>query len=300
MNVSGDVHQTLEYRAATAIVRLLPTGLLLIFLGLLLLALFDVGRESAGTSLGILLCLLTGAGVIAVALWTRRDPGKPLFTLSPDGIRYRIPWVKSFLVPWNEVRGVDSIDIAARNSVNLNGVTVVLVSKQFYDSRIFVDSYFLRGPGWDATFIPKGAVVQMALHHELVSVNAQALREAVETRWLAFCDRPAATPQRTGAATASKPDIVAMGDSPSRMSGWDTAKIAALLIGIAAVLANLGGLWELPANEQQREVRARVREDQNYWEETSRRWKEETRQRDAEEKKRRQEFDQELKRAFGR
>ena len=38
MNVSGqDINQTLEYRSATAIVRLLPTGLLLVFLGLLIL-----------------------------------------------------------------------------------------------------------------------------------------------------------------------------------------------------------------------------------------------------------------------
>ena len=301
MNVSvKDLHQTLEYRGATAIVRLLPTGLLLIFLGLVLLVLFDVGRGTAETSFGIVLCLSIGAGVIAVALWTRRNPGKPLFTLSADGIRYRIPWVKSFLVPWKEVSGVDSIDIAARNRVNFDGVTVVLVSKQFYESRIFVDSFFLRGPGWDATFIPKGPLVQMALHHELVSADARTLREAVEARWLAFRDQPVAAPAGKGAAAASKPGIVVMGDSPSRFSGWDTAKIAVLLVGIAAALANLAGLWELPMTVQQHDARARAREDQNYWEETSRRWKEETRQRDAEEKKRRQEIDQELKRAFGR
>ena len=39
MNVSGqDINQTLEYRWTTAIVRLLPTGLLLIFLGLCIFA----------------------------------------------------------------------------------------------------------------------------------------------------------------------------------------------------------------------------------------------------------------------
>jgi hypothetical protein len=42
VNVSvQDIHQTLEYRSTAAIARLLPTGLLLIFLALVLLALAD-------------------------------------------------------------------------------------------------------------------------------------------------------------------------------------------------------------------------------------------------------------------
>lgn len=47
-----DVRQTLEYRTATAIVRLLPTGLLLIFLGLFIFALADPDREAVGRSSG--------------------------------------------------------------------------------------------------------------------------------------------------------------------------------------------------------------------------------------------------------
>jgi hypothetical protein len=43
--------------------------------------------------------------------------------------------------------------------------------------------------------------VQMALHHELVSVEPRSLREAVEERWLAF-RRPAATPARTSVPSA--------------------------------------------------------------------------------------------------
>ena len=40
-----DINQTVEYRSATAIVRLLPTGLLLGFLGLVIFALVDLDRE---------------------------------------------------------------------------------------------------------------------------------------------------------------------------------------------------------------------------------------------------------------
>ena len=57
MNVSvQDIHQTLEYRSTAAIARLLPTGLLLIFLALVLLALSAYDRD-VWTLIGIVLCL---------------------------------------------------------------------------------------------------------------------------------------------------------------------------------------------------------------------------------------------------
>ena len=59
------------------------------------------------------------------------------------------------------------------NTMTFHDLTVVMVPKQFYNSRIFVNSFFLRGPGWNANFIPKGSLVQVALHHELVSCSPQ-------------------------------------------------------------------------------------------------------------------------------
>ena len=211
MNASGpDINQTLEYRSATAVVRLLPTGLLLVFLGLVIFALVDLDREP-WTFIGILLCWVVGGALAGFALWRRVNPGKPLFALSPDGIRYRIPLVREILIPWQEIQGVDTIDIElgywsmrsalyplpSYNTWLVRDVTVILLAKPFYDRRIFVDSFLLRGPGWNANFIVKGALVQMALHHELVSVEPRRLREAIEARWLAFRDRPAVAPART-------------------------------------------------------------------------------------------------------
>ena len=218
MNASGpDINQTLEYRSATAVVRLLPTGLLLVFLGLVIFALVDLDREP-WTFIGILLCWVVGGALAGFALWRRVNPGKPLFALSPDGIRYRIPLVREILIPWQEIQGVDTIDIESGywsmrsalyplpsyNTWLVRDVTVILLAKPFYDRRIFVDSFLLRGPGWNANFIVKGALVQMALHHELVSVEPRRLREAIEARWLAFRDRPAAAPART-----SVPGVIA-------------------------------------------------------------------------------------------
>lgn len=278
-----------------------------------------------------MLCLVTGSALIAVALWTRSNPGRPTFTLSPAGIHYRIPWVKALLIPWREIRGVDTTDVEtgywsfysyrhgitmpAYHAMIYRNVTVVLLSKQFYDSRIFVDSFFLRGSGWKANFIPKGSLVQMALHHELVSVEPQALREAVEARWHAFRDQPAPTrtsvpgvpaagnptraPGHAAARSAPKSDVVAMGENPRATSRWEAVKIIAPLIGIVAVATNLAGLWEMPGQSQERDKRARAREERRYWEESVRRGKEESRRREAEEKERQRMFDETMRRAFG-
>ena len=337
MNVSGqDINQALEYRSATAIVRLLPTGLLLIFLGLCIFVLVDLDREP-WTIIGIVLCWVMGAALVGLTLWRRSNPGRPLFTLAPDGIHYRIPLVKEVLIPWHEIQGVDTIDVEAGywsilwaaknpslmyNTFVVRNVTVLLLPKPFYEQRIHVDSFFLRGPAWKANFIPKGSLMQMALHHEFVSVEPRALREAVEARWLAFRERPAAASARTSvpsvgpnaitapghsnASTSAAPraapkaGVVAMGESPKAMSWWEATKIIILLIGIAIVLTNVAGLWQLPGEAQQREVRAKAREERKYWEEAAKRRKEESKRLEAEDKERQERFEQDMRRVFGR
>ncbi|WOH66921.1 hypothetical protein [Bradyrhizobium sp. BWA-3-5] len=49
---------------------------------------------------------------------------------------------------------------------------MILLPMPFYEQRIHVDSFLLHGPGGKASFIPKGSLMQVALHHELVSVEA--------------------------------------------------------------------------------------------------------------------------------
>ena len=331
MDLSGpDVHQILEYRTTTAIARLLPTGLLMIFASLFIFVMADPGREPVATYLGVPLALAAGIALVGVTLWARSRPGKPIYTLSPAGIRYRIPWVKEFLIPWREIQGVDTINIVTqqpsfvwlfvdhlqppyRNTFFFDDVTVVLVSKQFYNSQIFVRSYFLRGPGWKANFIPKGKLVQAALQHTLVSVEPQALRQAVEARWHAFRDQAAAERTRTSvpaaghssaqitAASCAAPgsNVVAMGDNPRTISRWDAVKIIVLLLGIASLLFNIAGFWQLPGQSEEREARAKARAERTYWEELHKRTLEEDKKRDAEEKERQRDFDETMRKAFG-
>lgn len=310
MNVSGqDVDRTLEYRSAAVMVRLLPSGLLVIFLGLLILVLAD--PAPFWTMIGAGLCVAFGMCLVALALWRRNYHGRPLFALSPDGIDYRIPPVKSLHIPWREIRGVDTIDVEARywsfwdfyygfqiipnrKVVNYPNVTVVLVSKQFHDQRTTVLSRLLPGPAWRANFIPKDDLVQVALHHDLVSVEPRSLREAVEARWIAFRDQPGTTSVPHAAS------VVAMGENPKAVSRWQMLASSLLLIGIAILLANLAGLWDLPGQDKVREVRTKQRTQQKAWADTIKRNREDSKKLETEQKELRRQLDEDMRRAFGR
>ena len=310
MDVSGqNIDRTLEYRSAAVMVRLLPTGLLVIFLGVLILVLADPAPFWTMVAVG--LCVAFGMCLVGLALWRRIHHGRPLFALSPDGIDYRIPWPTSLHIPWNEVRGIDTIDnearywsfwdfyygfqiIPNRKVVNYPNVTVVLVSKPFYDRRTTVLSRLLPGPAWRANFIPKGDLVQVALHHDLVSVEPRSLREAVEARWLAFRDRPGKTSVPQAAA------VVAMGENPKAVSRWQMVASSALLIGIAILLANLAGLWDLPDQDEVREVRTKERTQQKAWADSIKRNREDSRKLEAEQKELRRQLDEDMRRAFSR
>ena len=331
MNVSGqEIDRTLEYRSAAVVVRLLPSGFLMIFLGLLILVLAD--PAPIWTMIGAVLCVAFGILVAGLALWKRVNRGKPLYALSPDGIDYRIPGISTLHIPWREIHGIDTIDVEARywsfwdfqrgfqiipdrKVVNYPNVTVVLVSREFYDRRTTVSARLLPGPGWRANFIPKDSLVQVALHHDLVSVEPRPLREAVEVRWIAFRDRPGKPSVPSvgvgqGTATAaSKPAVsraasgsvvVAMGENPKAISRWRVAASAVLLIGIAILLANLAGLWDLPGQNKVREVRAKQRAQQKDWADTFKRSREDSKKLEAEQKELRQELDADLRRVFGR
>ncbi len=316
-----DLHGTLEYRATASVARLLPTGLLLIFIGLVLLVLADANDKASswGHDLFVALALATGIGVITVALRARRAPGKPLFTLSPAGIHYRIPWVKQVLIPWHEVQAVEAANIVTRllnpnwfiargptlhKSVLHSDVTVIVVSRQFYETVLHVNSFWLRGPGWNGSFIPDRETVKVALHHELVAAERQQLRQAVTRRWLAFRGRAAmgqgAQSVPVQAPSGVRPESVAMGDDPRTLSLWQVVQISVLSVGIAACLANIAGLWQLDGQGAAREARYRAAEDRRDRENARKRMQEEAKQRAAEDRRRQEENEEVLRKAFGR
>jgi hypothetical protein len=133
--------------------------------------------------------LLTILWIIYELYWLMR-PATALVELLPQGIIFRRGGgLEDFIVPWTEVRGVDTINIETSfrgRAVKFENVTVILVSMPFYDRVIHVDSFIMRGPGWDENYVPKGDKMQIALHHEIIDATAEEVRRQVEARWKAF------------------------------------------------------------------------------------------------------------------
>ena len=151
--------------------------------------------------------LLVSAAAILYGLhrWLRR--GTPLLVLSPAGLRIHIDFVKTIEIPWREIRGLakDTVNGTFRGRpVQFTDVTVVLVSKAFYDRRIYIGDFLLRGPGWEQNFIVKGDLVQVALHHAAMNATSAELYTAVETRLRAFGD-PGAVPAQPAPRASPRP-----------------------------------------------------------------------------------------------
>jgi hypothetical protein len=224
--------------------------------------------------IGVAGILLTaGLCVTIVALRRRSNPSRPVFVLSPAGVYYRIAGLKDFLIPWHEVKDIESTDVETWNWIGRGGpvifhdVTVLRLTKEYYDAHIHV-GFLSRGPAWRSVFIPKGQMVQLALHHEAVSVDANQLRDAVEARWRAFRDASAAAARAPRSATGliggvRRPratTVVAAGADPRKTTEWQRILIVVLAIGIVAALTNLLRVWATPgqveARQERREWRA--------------------------------------------
>jgi hypothetical protein len=130
--------------------------------------------------------IVFGVGFVAWEFSKTTQPQKPLLVLSPEGINMRVEGATEFFIPWKEVRGVDAITIHGPRAVTFKNVTVVTVSRAFYDKVIYVDSFLKRGPGWDLIFLLSDTTVQVALHDYILPVTGAELYAAVEARWKAF------------------------------------------------------------------------------------------------------------------
>lgn len=196
-----DVQQTLAYGSGKLSRGFLLKGFVAVALGAAVAYLQPHG------SARIMMALIFAFGAASVIYGlVLRFKSKPLLVMSPAGLRLHVDFHKGIVIPWHEVRGVDSIDVSGSvrgRRFLAPGVTAVLVSRSFYDRHIYIRSWFLRGPGWDLHYIPKGDIVQVVLHHEMLPVSAAELRAAVEARWRAFrnSSRAATSVPRTSGQT---------------------------------------------------------------------------------------------------
>ena len=315
----ADVHTTLEYRLDAEFADWLPIGVLTIFCGLFLFAIVHPDFPPPEEAFGAFAAIVVGIGITALALRRRFRPGNPLYVLSPAGIHICWPTLDEILVPWPEIKGIDTIDIPLRHWLTRSelgmasaGATVFVVSKEFYDSHIFIDSFIMRGPGWHNNFVVRGDLVQCALHAEPVSADPRLLRKAVEARWLAFRGQPAVPlkprtasvpsviagvlrrkPRVDAAPAPPTPRIIAAGDKPRRISVWEWVKIGLPLTGIVITGSNLLGLWATDAQTAAYQKRREARESRA-------RFERERKELDERMKKQRQEIDDLMRKTFGR
>ena len=242
------------------------------------------------------------------------------------------PGSRSSRSPGSEIQGIDTIDVEAgywsfwdfyygfqviptRKVVTYPDVTVVLVPKPFYDRRILVDSLFLQAPAGRRTSFRKGALVQMACTTSSCRSNHGRCAKRSKRAGSHFATDPGAdrvpASQWDGAmrrtlrsppARADRADVgvVAMGENPKAMSPVGGGGSSVLLIGIAVMLANLTGLWDLPGQDKVREVRTKARAEQKDWADSIRRNREESRKLEAEQKELRRQLDEDMRRMFSR
>lgn len=289
-----NVNETVAYRVDAMLYEHIPLALFLCLLGLVVLA-FPAGNKFEH-QLAAWIPIFVGIGWIGYALYRRRRPGKAMITLTPSYLLFRIPMVKEIRIPWREIAAVEVIDtspffpsLVRPRFVTFRNVTALRVSRRFYDRQIHVPSAFMRGPGWSNTFIVGEKDVRVALHHEAVGVPAEELREAVEARWHAF-GPPDAVAAATETAPASSPPprrpqqalTTAAHEGVTWRGAWRVTKIAALLVGIAAMLTNIAGVWQTASQEQDRKETEEWQAQFHKWEEEDRRTAEEKRKHDAE------------------
>lgn len=172
----------------------IPWALGFMALAILVLFLARGGDSSDDNQARVIASFVMFASLVYIgfAFHRRNSPRKPMLELSPAGILLRIAKNKELRIPWSEIHGLELIDIRGAKGHVFRDVTAALVSREFFDANNPVKSWWGRGPGWDVHFVPRGEMVQVAFHHDLLSVAADELWREIETRWRVFSHNPSA------------------------------------------------------------------------------------------------------------
>lgn len=168
--------------------RPLMIGIVLVGVGLIALSRTSDTRSLEGVVLGSLFAAF-GLFALARAYYRQAHPLKPVLELSAEGILLRIKQDKEFRIPWAEVQDLGQADIKGKGFL-YRDVTVALVSQFFFDANVPLNSSYARSSLWRYFFLPKGDLVQVALHHDILSVSADALWAEIDARWRAFRGEP--------------------------------------------------------------------------------------------------------------
>lgn len=187
-DASDNLNEVLTYGKGGRYLWLLPFAIIFLLLGLFILQMDERDEMLPRAFISIAL----GGGFLLFVLWRQFNPGPPGLALSPEGIRlYTVG--HTFVIPWDEVQSVERADIQSshgRITATERGVPVVLVSADFYRTRIHLASPQQRGRSWQYQFIPRGDLVQVGFFPMVYAQTGAALHRAIEKRWRAFSKHP--------------------------------------------------------------------------------------------------------------
>lgn len=188
--------------------------------------------------------IIGSVGFVAFAFYRHFYPAKPMLTLSPAGLTYHSALLKDLFIPWPEVQGVDDFEIARAPGPpqRFTDITAVAVSQEFYQRHILVQRSILRGPrrSWEGLLQPKGASMQIALHHAFLGIGPKDIREPVEARWKAF--RNGGPPPSDAVPVEQAPEVY--GRWKIDGSIWQAVRFLGPLTAIILVLVNAPPLWQ--------------------------------------------------------
>ncbi len=238
MSREQDPNRVVEYYTATT--NQLRLAMWALFAGVLLLTMSHERDEPLLALPGVAALLVM---LVFMVRATRR--GRPVLMLSPQGINYRGAGGGEVFVPWQVVADVDTVSfttgIGKRRS-SYKDITMVLVPEEFYQAHIHKESALSRGPYWDCFYRPRGALVELAIHHDRFAIEPAQVRGPIEARWLAFRDTIPASPADPAEHAFGRYGKPLTYRTRIFSSAWQLAGVLLPALGVIAILMRLFGL----------------------------------------------------------
>ncbi|MDP2120629.1 MAG: hypothetical protein Q8K28_12055 [Hoeflea sp.] len=164
-------------------------ALVLIFLGTLFVR-NPPGDGSPGPFI-LIGSLMTVTGIYLMAgPFLHKD--RTVITIDEKGVLLHLSKsIEPALVPWSEVQGVERTSFARLVGKWLAIMITqpcLIVSREFYDRSLHVDSLWKRGPGWHLIFVPdkSGTIVRIVVAPDWFGWPKRRLFEALALRWRHF------------------------------------------------------------------------------------------------------------------
>lgn len=178
-----DLRKTVQYHPTGARKRLLFLALALFALSFGVLINVEEDHQLPIAVAGV----AAGLGWAGYEFWRLFNHGKPILVLSALGVDYRVMGGGAVFIPWSEIREVGTADVKGGRAT-FKKVTVLTVSDSFFVNEV-EDRVGMLAAANRYLFIPKGNFVDVAIHHETIGIEPQALREAIAARWYHFHNR---------------------------------------------------------------------------------------------------------------